>query len=251
MNLFAFVVALALLVVPGSWAQGLPPATAPGGPAPAMPPRPLANYGTVPKEKASDYPANAQVDGTACGAEYLVHSFFGGGGAYDADKYLVIEVALYPPKGGKAPVSSEQFSLRINGAKRALSADLPGIVANSLGYAPSPDAPRGLEASGGIGGINVGTRTPSGPRFPNDPTPEPGSRHPQPPQVPEDNPAGIQPEPPPRPEQIVLQASLPNGEFSWPVSGYLFFAYKRNTKSIHSLDLLWKNGDKIETLHLF
>ena len=55
--------------------------------------------GTEPKPKAEDYDVHGQSKNVSLGAEFMVHSFSGQGQTFIAGDYLVVEVALYPPKG--------------------------------------------------------------------------------------------------------------------------------------------------------
>ena len=57
-----------------------------------------AQSGTPPKHAVQDYPAHTESDKISIGAEYLVHSFSGGGELYIAKDYLVVEVALFLPR---------------------------------------------------------------------------------------------------------------------------------------------------------
>src|SRR5271169_6578688 len=73
--------------------------------------------GTQTKPKAKDYEVHASTRTADIGAEYMVHSFSRGDRAYLAKDYLVVEVALFPPKGETIEVQNANFSLRINGRK--------------------------------------------------------------------------------------------------------------------------------------
>ena len=59
--------------------------------------------GTEPKPKPEDYPVHGQarVEGktVGIGAEFMVHSFSRGEESYIASDFLVVEVALFPPRG--------------------------------------------------------------------------------------------------------------------------------------------------------
>jgi hypothetical protein len=51
---------------------------------------------------------------------------------YIAPDYLVVEVALYPPKGETTAVELSDFALRINGKKTLLTRQAPSMVAAGL-----------------------------------------------------------------------------------------------------------------------
>ena len=196
--------------------------------------------GTDPKPKPDDYPVQAQVqilgNPVALGAEFMVHSFSRGEEAYIAPDFLVVEVALYPPKGVTIPVSPSQFTLRVNG-KKPLAAQPPGLVASSLSHPEWQSRPR-FEAGGGMGGIGVGTGQPRPVDFPGQ-TPQPGSRLPSPPK--DDPSGGLAQRERVSPQQLVADTALPQGEIHAPLSGFLYFNYKGKISSIKSLELLYED----------
>src|ERR1035441_7199773 len=73
--------------------------------------------GTQPKASAAEYPVQAVAGNLAIGAEYTVHSFGSGEQMYLAENYLVVEVALFPPKGESVTADAAGFALRVNGKK--------------------------------------------------------------------------------------------------------------------------------------
>jgi hypothetical protein len=198
----------------------------------------LAGEGTTPREKPDQYPVQTAVGAHRVAAEYLVHSFSGGGRMFHTDDYLVVEVAVYPGRPG-LQVDAGQFTLRINGKKRALLAQAPGFVAASLKYPDWGWRPR-LEAGAGMGnaGVILGRPRTVG-RFPGDPRPD-RERLPHPPQAPapEDR-SGVDAAPPLTADEAAVEGALPEGAFRGPVSGFLYFAFKGKTKSIRSLELLY------------
>lgn len=210
----------------------------------------LAQYGTTPKPKAADYPAQAQGCDVALGAEYLVRSVSYEGRAFDTGDYLAIEVALFPPKDGAVEVSSSQFALRINGKKSLLYAQAPGLVAASVKY---PDWEQRPELTGTVGmgdsGVIIGQRRTVG-RFPGDRR-DADARGPRPSQVPVPTPAGVETQPLPTAEDAINGTALPAGRFPGPVSGHLYFAYKGKTKKIKSLELVWHRREQGCALKLF
>jgi len=194
--------------------------------------------GTTPKSTPEDYPAHATVGTVPVGAEFMVHSFSRGEQMFIAPDYLVVEVALFPPKGQTVRVEPLQFSLRINGKKALLLPQAPDSVAASLHHPEWQQGPR-MDAGIGMGGIGVGTGQP------RQTAPFPGgttSRLPQPPRAPDaDNPAGIERETV-KPEQLLVETALPGGDHRGPVSGFLYFAYRGKIGSIKSLELLFEGA---------
>lgn len=207
--------------------------------------------GTGPKTSAADYPVHSTAGKVALGAEYMVRSFHGSNQTFVADRYLVVEVAVFPPKFEKLTLSAGQFTLRVNGKKRALLPQPPSFVGASLKY-PDWERRPTVIAGGGVGdrGVIFGPPPVTG-RFPGDPRPQVG-RLPAPPKAPRpDNPAGIETAEPVRAEDVVVETALPEGEISGPVSGYLYFPYKKKTKSIRSLELIYLGPAGEATLKLF
>jgi hypothetical protein len=192
--------------------------------------------GTTPKAKADDYESHGRSQDVAIGAEYMIHSFSGQGETYIANDYLVVEVALYPPKDGKVDVKGNQFTLRINGKKQLLAPETAQMVAAKMQRPEWQMRPR-LEAEGGLGntgvilGRPVPSQTPGGQRSPN-----PIPRSPVP-----DNP-NVNSEPRVAAHELAIQSALPEGEYRGPVSGFLYFPYKGRTSAIKSLELIYKEA---------
>ena len=209
----------------------------------------LAQKGTEPKPAPRDYPAMAQAGKTGIAAEYMVHSFSGGGRMFVAENYLVVEVAVYPAHGENITISSSQFSLRLNGKKSVLFSQAPGFVAASLKY-PDWERRTQMETTAGVGdtGVILGRPGPVG-RFPGDPSDR--QRLPKPPRAPEpENPSGLPKADAPTADVVVAEAALPEGDFDNPVSGYLYFPYKGKIKSIKSLELVYAGPAGKATLKL-
>jgi hypothetical protein len=195
--------------------------------------------GTNPKPTPADYPVHAEVGSMVVGAEFMVHSFSRGEQTYIVQEYLVVEVALFPPKGTRVNVEPGKFSLRINGKRIALLPQAPSMVAASLNHPEWQQRP-GASADIGMGGVGVGLGHPrqTAP-FPGAP---PEQRLPQPPRTPDaDNPGGVQKEPV-KPEELLAQTALPEGVHGGAVSGFLYFAHKGKTSSIKSLELLYEGA---------
>ncbi len=81
----------------------------------------------------------------------MVHSFSRGNAMYIANDYIMVEIALYAPKGESVEIGYLDFQLRINGKKGTLLAENPYTVAASITH-PDWQAERpGVEATAGIG----------------------------------------------------------------------------------------------------
>lgn len=205
----------------------------------------LAQHGVDAKPKPSDYPIHADAGGTIIGAEYLVRSVGGERDMFIVDEYLVIHVAVYPPKGRTVDVSNGHFRLRINGKDKELRLpQTPGMVAASLKYSDW-ERRRNLEIGGGLGDQTVilGRRQ-QAPRFPGDR--RDAERRLPGPITKAEQVGGSD-----SPEQRVVTTALPEGSAAGPVAGHLYFAYKGKTTKIKSLELLYDTGDRQSTLRFF
>ena len=191
--------------------------------------------GTEPKPKPEEYEVHGQSKNIAIGAEYMVHSFSGDGRTFIAKDFLVVEVALYPPKLQYFKVNEGAFSLRINGRK-AIAPVPASMVASTLAHPDFNTGPH-LEAGGSLGNTGVILGRPRPTDIPQAPAP----RAPQPPGAPDPGPpGGITPERRATAEEIAAQAALPEGEFRGAVSGYLYFPYKGKAGSIQSVELVYE-----------
>jgi hypothetical protein len=192
--------------------------------------------GTEPKPKAEDYEVHGRSKEIAIGAEYMVHSFSGDGRTFIAKDFLIVEVALYPPKLQYFRVNEGAFALRING-QRAIAPVAGTMVASTLAHPDFNTGPH-LEAGGGIGNTGVILGRPR----PSDIPQAPGQRSPQPPGAPDPGPpGGIAPERRATAVEIAAQAALPEGEFNGPVSGFLYFPFKGKAGSIKSVELIYND----------
>jgi|ERR1035437_3604716 hypothetical protein len=199
-----------------------------------------SSEGTPPKASAAEYPVQAKSGSLAIGAEYMVHSFGSGEQMYLAENYLVVEVALFPPKGESVTADATKFALRVNGKKTLLNAQNPPMVASNLNRRDY-NAPRGATADMGVGGVNVGLGYPQG-RDPVTGAPN-GRRLPAPPRAPDAGvPGGDEPKERLRPEELLIRTALPGGEYKGPVSGFLYFPYEGKASGLKSIDLLFEDA---------
>ena len=196
--------------------------------------------GTQPKASAAEYPVQAQWGNLAIGAEYMVHSFGSGEQMYLAENYLVVEVALFPPKGEGVTADAAKFGLRVNGKKTLLYAQNPPMVASQFNRR-AWEAPRGVTADLGVGGANIGLGHPQG-RDPVTGAPE-GRRLPNPPRAPDAGvPGGGEPRQRERPEELLVRTALPEDLHRGPVSGFLYFPYQGKASRLKSIDLLFQDA---------
>src|ERR1035437_5503741 len=196
--------------------------------------------GTPPKASAAEYPVQAKSGNLAIGAEYLVHSFGSGEQMYLAEKYLVVEVALFPPKGESVTADAARFALRVNGKKTLLYAQSPALVASHLNQREW-ETTRGAEADLGVGGVNIGLGHPQE-RDPVTGVPT-GRRLPDPPRAPDaDVPGGGEARQRERPEELLIRTALPEDPHRPAGSGFLYFPYQGKPSGLKSIELLFQDA---------
>jgi hypothetical protein len=199
--------------------------------------------GTETKRKADEYEVHAQSKVGEIGGEYMVHSYSRGEQMFIAKDYLVVEVAIFPPKGTEYEVAHTDFVLRINGKQEVLHAVDPTMVAHDMehpDYKTQREGPR-VQATAGTneGGVSVG-----GP--PVNPNPFPGSQQPGTPryppvEIPRDNPSGVK-KVPVNPTEVLMDTALVEGPHRGPTSGFLYFPYRRKMSAIKSLELIYADA---------
>jgi hypothetical protein len=199
----------------------------------------LAQGGTEPKPKPEDYEAHGQAQTAAIGAEFMVHSFSGRGMTYLAPDFLVVEVALYPPKGSEIEVQAAAFALRLNGKKIPLMPAGIEMVRASLQHPEWQQGPR-LEAGAGIGDSSVILGAPRPAQIPGQP-PRTGQPLPAPPET-DPGVGGVPRTPPVTAEELLMQTALPEGKHHLPVSGFLFFPYRGKAGSVKTVELLFEDA---------
>jgi hypothetical protein len=209
----------------------------------------LLQGGTEPKAAATEYPAHTMAGEVALGAEYLVHSFSAGGETFFSPDYLVVEVAVYPPKGREVQLSNGNFMLRVNGKKAMLLPEPAEFVATSLKYSDW-EYQRTAEADIGVGGTDVilGRPIPST-RFPGDRR-ESERRRPPVTNAPDKVPGGVEKRQSLTPAEAAVESALPEGAWAKPAGGHLYFRYKGKTKSIKKLELVYQQGERQTVLPL-
>lgn len=200
----------------------------------------FAQSGTTPKQKPEEYEAHAEAHNARIGAEFLVHSFSRGEETFIASDYLVVEVALFPPKGETIVVRAGDFRLRINGKRQLLPPQTPGMVAASLQHPEWRTTPT-MEADAGIGDKGVIIGGPPRNRNPFPGSVPPGQGPVNLPRAPAPD-AGLDLPPRVKPAELVVETALPEGECHSARSGFLYFAYKGKIGSIKTLELLYQDA---------
>jgi hypothetical protein len=186
-----------------------------------------AAAGTNPKPKVDEYPVHLKTTDLGIAAEYMVRTVFLDKQSITTDKYLVVEVALYPDPGRDVTVNAQHFTLRLNGKKDVRFPQAPSFVAASLKYSDWGHQ-RGVVASAGP--VIIGRPAPVE-RFPGDNR----DRNRMPRQS-----GGDAPEIDIAEE--LNRIALQEGPTKKAVSGYLFFAFDGKLKSLKQVELLYQAG---------
>jgi len=196
--------------------------------------------GTDTKPKVEDYEVHGRAGNLGVGAEFTVHSFGRGEQMFIAQDYLVVEVALFPPKATNFEVHDGDFALRINGGKELLAASDVNLVIEDMQHPEfKPQTLPHAEVGGGVNGVGV---TLGGPPM-NRPFPGSTIPAPQPPprvDIPKDDPSGVKTGPV-DPYQLLKETALEEGQHHAPASGFLYFHFRGNVKSIKTLELVYQD----------
>ena len=175
--------------------------------------------GMPPRAAPADYQAQAQAGTVTVAAEFKGHSVPTLQGPLSTEDYVVIETGLFGPPGARLKLSSQDFSLRINGKKTPLPAQPYGLVVGSLKdpewEPPVPAAPKSKSRLGGGGRSEQGE----------------ANAPPAPVQIPIEVRRAM--------AQRVQKAALPEGDRTLPQAGLIFFQYRGKTESIHAIELIY------------
>ena len=207
--------------------------------------------GTVPKTAADKYAAHAENDGVKIGAARLssgqtIKAFsLDKTFAHDVtENCVVVEVALYPAKDGAVEVVPDNFALHVSGQDNVIKPSAPTAAVAAIPYyvqvgktsggggggimsAPRPqsDSPTGVNRDPitGMPRPNIGIRTPG-----TDIGGGAGSS----------GQSGQASLPPERKELAskMTEKSLPQGNVTAPVSGYLYFSMETQKGEKYQLE---------------
>ena len=205
--------------------------------------------GIHPRDKPGDYAVQAQSHGltiaaTVLSPDQVKHSF-----AYDISKnYVVLEVACYPENNGKIQLEADDFVIKTGGKGDIAHQSDPQTVAAmiqqknvpkpstetihteaNIGYESGTDPYTGRRVHGVYtsGGVGVG----------NYPTPQ----YPTPGGYPQDRNLL---------ESQLWNKSLPEGAFTAPVAGYLYFPSRLLKKSNGGYLLQYQSADSSSRIDL-
>ena len=184
--------------------------------------KPVENPGLPARTTPADYQAKGQVGKVTIAAEFTAHSVPTAQGPLTAEDYVVVETAFFGAADARLVLSSEDFTLRINGNKKQLPSQPFGIVSMAVKdpeYVPEVPVSAGPKSKGGISGGGGGQ----------------GQGQGEPP-----------PSPPPIPIEVrramaqrVMKSALPEGDRALPQAGLLFFQYRGKAEGIHSVELIY------------
>jgi len=188
---------------------------------------PSETKGLPPRAAPGDYQAQAHAGTVTIAAEFAGHSVPTLEGTLSTEDYVVVETGLFGSPGGRIKLSSDEFSLRINGNKTLLPSQPYGLVIASV---KDPEwEPPASTSSKSKTSLNTGGKSDT-----NEPPP----------------PVKIPIEVQRAMAQHVQKASLPEGDRALPVAGLLFFRYGGKTKNIRSMELIYAGSAGDATLAL-
>ena len=194
----------------------------PGQDAPAAKDVPTTEAKPIaPRAAATDYPSQGKAGEVTIAAEFKGHAVPTPELMLNDEDYVVVEVALYGAPGAHLPMSFNDFSLRINGKKNPYPSQSFVVLGKSLKdpeWQP-PDAPASKKSSGSLNTGGGGAQTDSLPPVIHVPVPLQRSW-----------------------ELKAERASLPGGDRPLPQAGLLFFPCRSQTRSIHSLELIYQGA---------
>jgi hypothetical protein len=175
--------------------------------------------GLSPRAAPADYQAQVQAGTLTIAAEFKGHAVPTQQGPLTSEDYVVVEIGLFGAPGARVKLSSEDFSLRINGKKMPLPAQPFGLVFASLKdpeWEPPVSAsskPKTSFGGSGRGGQGEGNEPPAPVKIP----------------------VSVQR----AMAQRVQKAALPEGDRTLPQAGLIFFQYRGKAQKINSLELIY------------
>jgi hypothetical protein len=190
----------------------------------------IESKGMPPRATPADYQAHVQAGAVTIAAEFTAHSVPTLQGPLSTEDFVVVETGLFGQPDARIKLSSDDFSLRVNGKKTPLPSLPYGMVLSSL-KDPEWEPPEGAKSKGKTS-LNAGGDAGQGQ---NDGPPPPVKV-----------PIGVQR----AMAQRVQKATLPEGDRTLPVAGLLFFQYRGGAKGIHSVELIYAGSAGKATLAL-
>jgi hypothetical protein len=175
--------------------------------------------GMPPRATPGDYQAQAKAGPLTIAAEFTGHAIVTLQGTLTTEDYVVVETGLFGPADARAKLSIEDFTLRINGNKKALPTQPYGLVIGNVKdpeWEPPEQAASKSKTSLSSGGSDQ---------------PKPGDPPPPPVHIPIEVQRAM--------ALRVQKAALPEGDRALPQAGLIFFRYTGKVKGIRSLELIY------------
>jgi hypothetical protein len=184
--------------------------------------------GLPPRASPSEYQAQGKAGAVTIAAEFAGHSVPKLEGPLNTEDFVVVETAFFGAPGAKLVLSTNDFSLRINGKKKGVLPSVPfGMVTSSL-KDPEWQPPEQKDAEKpSKSGLSTG---------------QGGDNTPPVIHVPLELRRAM--------AQYLEKASLPEGDRTLPQAGLIYFRYSGHTKNIHSLELIYSGPAGEATLDL-
>lgn len=196
-------------------------------PAKPDPAKDIKATGMAPRVAPADYQSQTKIGSVTLAADFVGHSVPNAQGPLTTEDFVSVELGLYGPPEARLQLSMEDFSLRINGNKKALPCEPYGrILANLKDPEWSPPEPP--QPKGGKTSLGGGDKEPGSP---------PPVMH-----IPIEVQRAM--------AQRTQKAALPLGDRALPVAGVIFFQYRGKVKGIKSVELLYNGPAGKATLAL-
>jgi hypothetical protein len=196
--------------------------------------------GTAPRASADRYPGNAQHDGVSVGTKFVTAEEVRKNFVTDVNACcLVVEVAIYPQKDTPLNIDASDFTLSIVNTDIAAKPESAKVVAASL--QKKNDSPRNVNVASSVGvGYESGTYVDANgqTQHVHGVTTSAGTA------------VAVGPNATGRTDRDTMETELtekglPEGTFSIPASGYLYFAITKKKKGAKLLLEYSLNGSKI------
>jgi hypothetical protein len=196
--------------------------------------------GTAPRASADRYPGNAQHDGVSVGAKFVTAEEVRKNFVTDVNACcLVVEVAIYPQKDTPLNIDASDFTLSIVNTDIAAKPESAKVVAASL--QKKNDSPRDVNVASSVGmGYESGRYVDANgqTQHVHEVTTSAGTAVAV-------GPNATGPTDRDTMETELTEKGLPEGTFSIPTSGYLYFAITKKKKDAKLLLEYTLNGSKI------
>jgi hypothetical protein len=188
---------------------------------------------------AADYPVFQQHPTLALGAEQLSQKQVQHAFATELDRrYVVVEIGVFPVARGNVKLNPSDFMLRVAGTQQMLRPASPETIAQVLYKKPATTHDVTVTPVGSVG-YDTGGRDPYGNRYPGGVTTTTGAMV----GIGNNKVGGTEGDRKTM-ETELRDKSLPQGEVTQPVSGYLYFPVSTGKKVRYELEYT-SNGQNI------